>query len=162
VSRPVRLLVATDGSPAAQRAVEWSADFARRIDGEVLLAHVVSSIGEWMMSIAQINYMRIETEHRLLLEGLWSEPLRETGVRYRTSLTRGDPVKCLLGLADEEDADFLVIAKTGRTAAGDFLLGGTATRLAHRSTRPLILVPERRPWPAEAPDAADRARVARG
>ncbi len=162
MSRPLRLLVATDGSPAAQRAVEWSADFARRVDAEVLLVHVVSSLGEWMMSIAQIDYVRIETEHGLLLEGLWSEPLRETGVRYRTKLTRGDAVKCLLGLADEDDVDFLVIAKTGRTAAGDLLLGGTATRLAHRSTRPVILVPEPRPWPAETPDAEDRAPVARG
>jgi nucleotide-binding universal stress UspA family protein len=51
-------------------------------------------------------------------------------------------VKCLLDLGDEDDVDLVVIAKRGRSAAGDFLLGGNATRLAHRSSRPLILVPE--------------------
>jgi nucleotide-binding universal stress UspA family protein len=161
VSRPLRLLVATDGSPAAQRAVEWSANFAGRTDADVILAHVVSSVAEWMMSVAQIDFMRVEAEHRFLLDGLWSEPLRNAGVRYRTHLTRGDPVKCLLDFAENADADLVVIGKTGRTAAGDFLLGGSAMRLAHRSTRPLILVPELGPDPDDASDPAVRSNVGR-
>jgi nucleotide-binding universal stress UspA family protein len=88
--RPLRLLVATDGSLAAQRAVQWTADFARRTDAEVILVHVVSTIGEWIMSAAQIDFIRVEKERRLLLEGGWSEPLREASVRYRTHLARGN------------------------------------------------------------------------
>jgi nucleotide-binding universal stress UspA family protein len=155
LSRPLRLLVATDGSSAAQQAVQWSARFARQTDAEVLLVHVVSSIGEWMLSVAQIDFLRVEREHRRLLDDVWSGPLREAGVRYRTHLTRGEPVKCLLGLAEEEDVDLVVIAKTGRTAAGDLLLGGSAMRLAHRSTRPLILVPGLRQELGDPPEPHD-------
>jgi nucleotide-binding universal stress UspA family protein len=158
----LRLLVATDGSEAAQHAVAWSADFARRFDADVILAHVVSNVGEWVMSVAQIDFVRVEEAHRSLLDGLWSEPLQEAGVRYRTHFTRGEPVKALLALTDAEDVDLVVIAKTGRTAAGDFLLGRSAMRLAHRCARPLILVPEPRPGLDDAPEPDRRAFETRG
>jgi nucleotide-binding universal stress UspA family protein len=142
LNTPLRVLVATDGSEASQGAVRWSAAFARGTGAEVIVAHVLSTVIEWFLSVAQIDFLAVEKEHRALLAGAWTEPLREAGVAYRTEFRTGATTPALLGLADEEDVDLIVIGRTGRTSPGEFLLGGSATKLAHHTTRPLILVPE--------------------
>jgi nucleotide-binding universal stress UspA family protein len=146
-----RIVVGTDGSDHARVAVEWAAEFARLgADVEVVLCNVIARASEWLMSAAQIDFQKVEKEHLRLLGGEWSEPLRNAGVKYETVLGNGDQVEELLRIAAERDADLLVIGKAGHGAAGQLLLGGIATKLAHRTTTPLLIVPPRRhPEPPE-------------
>jgi len=139
-----RILVGTDGSEDGQRAVEWCAEFARSSGLEVVVCNVISTVGEWMMSAGQINFQEIEKEHRRLLWGPWTEPLRAAGVPYDVVQASGDPVKKLLEVADDKDVDLIAIGKSGHSSVGELLLGGTAAKLAHRTTRPLLVVPGRR------------------
>lgn len=141
MNSPLRILVATDGSEAADHAVRWCADLARTTGAEVVLMHTVSKVGEWLMSVAQIDFVHIEAERRDCLDGVWSEALRTAGVTYRTKFLAGDPVALLLGTADENDVDAIVIGKSGHGALGTALLGGSAGKLTHRTTRPLLIVP---------------------
>jgi nucleotide-binding universal stress UspA family protein len=138
-----RILVGVDGSDDSQHAVEWCAEFARRSGAEVIVCHVVSNVGDWMLSAAQVDFQNIEKEHQRLLSGAWTEPLRGGGVRYEVVQLSGDPVKELLALADSKDVDLIIIGKAGHGALRELLLGGTATKLAHRTTRPLLLIPAR-------------------
>jgi nucleotide-binding universal stress UspA family protein len=139
-----RILVAADGSEDSRNAVEWCAEFARASDVEVVVCHVVSALSEWVISAAQVNFQDVEKEHHRLLEGLWTEPLRAAGVAYEVVQKSGDPVKTLLEIADERDVDLIAIGKSGRSSAGERFLGGTASKLVHRTTRPLLVVPPRR------------------
>jgi nucleotide-binding universal stress UspA family protein len=141
MNTPLRLLVATDGSPAGEDAVQWSAGFAAATGAQVVLAHVVSSVIEWVLSAVQIDFMRVEQEHQALLEGAWSEPFRAAGVPVRTRMLRGDAAKLLGELAEEEDSDLIVVGRSGRGATGVQRLGSVALRLVHHTTRPLVLVP---------------------
>jgi nucleotide-binding universal stress UspA family protein len=138
-----RILVGVDGSEDSQHALEWCVEFARGANVEVIVCHVVSNFGEWMLSVGQVDFQKIEQEHQRLLNGPWTEPLRGDTVRYELVQVSGNPVKALLALADSQDVDLIVIGKAGHGAAGEFLLGGTAAKLAHRTTRPLLLVPAR-------------------
>jgi nucleotide-binding universal stress UspA family protein len=151
-----RILVGTDGSENGLHAVEWCAAFAASTGVEVVVCHVVSSVGEWMLAAGQINFQDIEKEHRRLLSGAWTEPLRAAGVPYEVVQLSGDPVRGLLDVADEKDVDLIAIGKAGHGAAGELFLGGTATKLTHRTTRPLLVVPGRR---AEHPPSAHEAHV---
>jgi nucleotide-binding universal stress UspA family protein len=141
VNSPLRILVATDGSEPAQHAVTWSADFARTTGAEIVLAHTVSKVGEWLMSIAQIDFVKVEEERRGLLEGAWAKPLKDAEVPYRTRFLTGDPIATLVETAEQEDVDFIVIGKTGHGGPGHGHIGGSAAKLSQRSTRPLMLVP---------------------
>ena len=93
------------------------------------------------MSVAQIDFQEIERKRRELLEGLWTAPLRDAGVPFRTLLLVGDPIGSVISAADEQQADLVVIGKTGH-GVGDLVLGGTAMKLAHRTKRPLLLIPD--------------------
>ena len=138
----IRVVVATDGSTAAHRAIRWCVDFAENVDLEVVVVHVMSNVAEWFMSVAQVDFQQIERKRRELLEGLWTEPLRDAGVTFRTLLLVGDPIDAVLSAADEQDAHLLLIGKTGHGGVGEHLLGGTAMKLAHRTKRPLLLIPD--------------------
>ena len=141
MNSPPRILVATDGSPAAEHAVQWCADFARATGAEIVLMHTVSKVGEWLMSVAQIDFVKVEAERRDLLERVWSEPLRKAEVLYRTRFLTGDPVQTIISTAEEEDVDFIVIGKTGHGHRGAQLIGGTAGHVGLHSKRPLMLIP---------------------
>ena len=138
---PLRLLVAADGSDAGYEAIVWTVEFAEATGAETTVAHVVSSGWEWMLAVAQVDSNKIEKARQDLLEGSWTEPFRTAGIPYRTRLLVGDPIQGILKAADEQDADLIVVGKTGHTSTDRLLLGGTANKLAHRSTRPLIVVP---------------------
>jgi nucleotide-binding universal stress UspA family protein len=47
----------------------------------------------------------------------------------------------ILRVADEVDAEVIVVGTHGDTAVDDGLLGSVATALAHHTRRPLLLVP---------------------
>jgi len=139
-----RILVGTDGSEDSHHAVVWCAEFARNSDVEVVVCHVVASSSEWLLSAAQVDFQKVEREHRRLLLGPWTEPLRAAGVTYDVVQVSGDPVRTLLDVAEHKDVDLIAIGKAGHGAAAELLLGGTAAKLTHRTTRPLLVVPPRR------------------
>jgi nucleotide-binding universal stress UspA family protein len=141
LNSPLRILVATDGSEAADHAVKWCADFARTTGAEIVLMHTVSKVGEWLMSVAQIDFVKVEADRRDLLERVWAEPLRKAEVLYRTKLVTGDPVKTIIATADDNDADMIVIGKSGHGGVSSSLLGGSAAKISQHTTRPLLLIP---------------------
>jgi nucleotide-binding universal stress UspA family protein len=141
LNSPLRILVATDGSEAADHAVKWCADFARTTGAEIVLMHTVSKVGEWLMSVAQIDFVKVEAERKDLLERVWAEPLRKAEVPYRTKLVSGDPVKTILATADDNEVDMIVIGKSGHSGVGSSLLGGSASKISQHTTRPLLLIP---------------------
>jgi nucleotide-binding universal stress UspA family protein len=139
-----RILVGADGSANSHRAMEWCAEFARDTGVEIVVCHVVSKFGEWMLSVGQIDFQKVEKERLELVTGPWTEPLRAAGIPYEVVQVSGDPVKELLAVAENKDVDLIVIGKAGHSATGDLLLGGIAGKLTHRTTYPLLLVPSRR------------------
>jgi nucleotide-binding universal stress UspA family protein len=143
-----RIVVGVDGSDNSLNAVEWCAEFARTSGVEVIVCHVVSTFGDWMMSAGQIDFQKVERERLELVKGPWTESLRAAGARYEVvQVSSDDAVRELLRIADERDADLIVIGKAGHGAAGEMFLGGIAAKFAHRTTRPLLLVPPRRSAP---------------
>ncbi|WP_022881413.1 universal stress protein [Gryllotalpicola ginsengisoli] len=79
-----------------------------------------------------------------------------TGVPYSLRALAGEPATELAALADEVDADAIVVGtrKPGlRTGAYEFFNGSVAVHLAHRQHRPVIVIPldpvapgEKLPW----------------
>jgi len=141
LNSPLRILVATDGSEAAQHAVEWCAELGRTTGAEIVLMHTVSKVGEWLMSVAQIDFVKVEAERKDLLERVWAEPLRRAEVLHRTKFVTGDPVQTIIATADAEDVDMIVIGKVGHSGVGGSFLGGSAARISQHTNRPLVLVP---------------------
>jgi len=106
--------VGTDGSARANRAVSEAAEIARRFEAELVLLSAFEDPApphegedielQWATnSSARVRSHLTQIEERLNREGL----------ECRTLADQGDPADVLIRLADECDADLLVIGNKG-------------------------------------------------
>jgi nucleotide-binding universal stress UspA family protein len=143
-----RLLVGTDGSEGATRAVEWTAALAKQIDADVIVVHVFTfdpaELSDALVVIPQEEMESLKEKHRASLAGPWSEPLRSAGVRFRTSLETGNVAGALLDATKQEGADLVIVGNRGLGGFREMLLGSVGHHLTHHSPVPVVIVPSHR------------------
>ena len=127
------VLAGTDGSPDAAVALAFAAGLARETRAQLVVAHAAG-----LLEAARSPGPHADL--RAALDGAWTEPARAAGVDVQTVLRDGHPVRVLLDVADDVDADVIAVGSRG---AGGFpqLLGSTSTELTQRSRRPVLVVP---------------------
>jgi nucleotide-binding universal stress UspA family protein len=118
-----RVLVATDRSETAHRAVEWAAEMATRYEAELLVLRVT---------------LDGDTEE---LEADLAEYADALGERVRTFVRRADdPAQGICQAAREEDADVLVVGSVGMQGRKEFLLGNVPNRVSHNAPCTVVIV----------------------
>jgi nucleotide-binding universal stress UspA family protein len=134
-----RVVVGVDGSEHAARALAWAAGLAGETGAEVVAVHIASLLVRTEAGLAPSlpEHDRLHAE----LNGPWTEPLRRAGVPHRCRLEDGNPVMKLLEVADEEDADFVVVGSRGSGGFSELHLGSTSHQVALYSHRPVVIVP---------------------
>ena len=68
--------------------------------------------------------------------------LDEAGIEVEKYVREGDPAHTILDVADEKDADLIVIGAHGNTGLRRFMLGSVASKLAHHAPTSLLIVRE--------------------
>jgi ubiquinone biosynthesis protein len=122
-SRPVgvrRVVVATDRSESADRAVAWAVDMAERYDAELVLVQVVEA-----------STAAIEAELARFAEA--------SGARARV-VADADPSGAIVRTAAEEKADVLVVGNVGMSGRREFLLGNVPNRVSHNAPCTVVIV----------------------
>jgi nucleotide-binding universal stress UspA family protein len=122
-----KIVVGTDGSDNARRAMGWAAAMARITGAEVVAVHALGML---------------EGAHRpevLARLEAWAEPL--AGVAHRVIGGDGNPVSVLLDTAAREGADLVVVGSRGTGGHPDLLLGSTSHQVIQLSTCPVVVVP---------------------
>ncbi|WP_233837799.1 universal stress protein [Paraburkholderia sp. ZP32-5] len=140
-----RILVALDGSPSAQRAFAEALELAR-LTGAVVEACCVVDRGKWPADGSSgLDPEPVDMtgpEVSAALEGA-RVLLRETGVRgnVRTIDAYAESASTVLArLADEIDADLIVMGTHGRQGLQRFLLGSVAESLVRSTDKPVLVV----------------------
>jgi nucleotide-binding universal stress UspA family protein len=109
------VLVGTDGSETAGRAVERAAAVASVCSARLIVAFVgEAEPGREVLDRATAT-----------LAGMVPPP--------ETRLLSGDPADALLGLAAAEHADLVVVGNKGMSGAQRFLLGSVPNKVSHRA-----------------------------
>ena len=144
--RPV--LAAIDFSPFSERALEWAADAARDFDAPLVVLHVVhdpaSEPGYYQRAAAGDEPLqRIEEAAAEMmtefLDGVSEEhPGLLVGAARR--LVIGVPVTRILEVAQEIDAQLIVMGSHGRTGLSHLMLGSKAQSVAQLSPIPVTIV----------------------
>ena len=120
-----RILVGTDRSETATRAVRWAADMAERYDAELI---VTQTVREGMDRTAT----RRELEaHVADLVG------PETRVIVREAK---DPAKQMVEIAGEEKVDVIVVGSVGMSGRKEFLLENIPNRVSHLARCTVVIV----------------------
>jgi nucleotide-binding universal stress UspA family protein len=138
--RMKRIVVGVDGSENSLVAVEWAAGLARLLDAEVVAVHALGLL-EPLGSDDPVPSFPHREEIRRLFETTWCAALDTAGVRTRHVLHDGPAVDVLLAVADEVEADLIVVGSRGLGGYPELLLGSTSTQVAQNAHRPVMIVP---------------------
>jgi nucleotide-binding universal stress UspA family protein len=116
-----RILVGTDGSPTAAKAVDRAAAIAAAVKARL----TVVSVGERGRAeqVVAAEKQRLATS---------------AGIDVETATAVGDPAGALADMA--ADYDLLVVGNKGMTGAGRFFLGSVPNKVSHHSPCSLLIV----------------------
>lgn len=140
------IVVGTDGSDHALDAVRRAGQLAQQSASSSV--HVVYAIAPQ----AEYTVRAVEDEDGIVGEttapGSTAEEhiatakaeLASHGVTATSRIAVGRPSGVILDLADEVDADLIVVGARGLSALGRFVRGSVSTRVAHHATCDVLIV----------------------
>ena len=134
-SRFKRILVALDGSEAAETVLPYIRSFANRFESKVLLLSVPEG------SESEEYQTKIQT----YLDDI-AEALNEEGYNIKTLVTGSGPARTILDLSVEERVDLIMMATHGRGGVQrleKISIGSVAERIVDKAPCPVFLVPLR-------------------
>jgi nucleotide-binding universal stress UspA family protein len=137
------IVVGTDGSDTARRAVEEAVRLARAFDSEL---HVVTAyralrgakIVGATEGAAEVWGPLPDDLARSINEEAGAS-VRATGVAVTTHLLEREPADALLEVADELDAELIVVGSQGMAGAKR-LLGSVPNKVSHHARRNVLIV----------------------
>jgi nucleotide-binding universal stress UspA family protein len=140
------IVVGTDGSGTAGEAVRQAVDLARMVGAKL----------ELVSAYEPVPAQRLREERRDAPEDLqWAITPREdvdatleaaaavardAGVDVTVYPRQGDPADAILDVAEERDADLIVVGNKGMTGAKRFLLGSVPNKISHHAPCSVLII----------------------
>jgi nucleotide-binding universal stress UspA family protein len=141
------IVVGTDGSDTATKAVQEAADLAAAVGAEL---NVVSAY-------MPVSNQRLREEAREAPDDVqWQvtpredvdsmlsdaeEAVQKAGVKkVNTHAREGDPADAILDVAEEQKSDLIVVGNKGMSGAKRFLLGSVPNKVSHHAPCSVLIV----------------------
>jgi nucleotide-binding universal stress UspA family protein len=132
------IVVGTDGSETAARALDKAARLAKHVEGRVVIVTASAPVGMTDDVAAEVlAYAR--------------DAVRRLGIEAETVMREGHPAEVIAAVATEIDADLIAVGNVGMGRARRLRLGGVAEHVATRTPCDVLVVFTREERPA-APD----------
>src|SRR5919206_3339913 len=134
------IVVGTDGSPGAEAAVERAVELLR---GTGVIVHLVCAY-PGRSPLERLGMTR--RQEAVDMRGVASDVIARSERRFSEAgfqdvekhVREGDPTDTIIAVADENDADLIVVGARGETRLRRFMLGGVAAKLAHHAPTSLL------------------------
>jgi len=132
------VVIATDGSESAERAVHTALDLADRFDAAVHALYVVDEdeIRSTPDSVREDAHEAMQTAGDEALSFVESEAEADV----ETAVREGKPAAEVVEYADEVGADVIAVGTRGRHGDHAFLLGSVAESVVRRAPMPVLTV----------------------
>jgi len=141
-----KILVATDGSDGADRAVDYAANLAKVLNDELLIVNVACGIPAPLfrhLTSRQNAWIR-ETENAMSAEILSKARARARSQGCGKVLLdsgSGDVVKTIIKIAQDKGVRTIIVGKRGAGRVKGLLLGSVSQKLVSLAPCPVVVVP---------------------
>src|SRR4051812_43081493 len=141
-----RIVVGTDGSETAKQAVREATQLAKQTGASLDIVSAYDPVPP-----SRLREERLEApsdiEHAVNpqedVNAILTEAESEvggSGVEVRTFPRQGEPADAILDVAEEQDADLIVVGNKGMTGAKRFLLGSVPNKVSHHAPCSVLIV----------------------
>ena len=144
-----KILVPVDGSPHANKAIEFAANMKMNHEPKIYFLHVAKKDkipkeiedlirSEGLKNSADTVYL--EFAGRQILESA-RDLARKCGLeQVETAVVRGDPAEAIIKYARDQDFDLIVIGSRGLGTAKGSMLGSVSRKVCEGSDRTCVIV----------------------
>ena len=140
------IVVGTDGSTTAQEAVRQAVELAKTVDARIHLVSAYEPVSETRLQKerqqvpedAQWMVNAREDVDAALKDA--AESLAEEGLTIDRYAREGDPADAILDVAEETNADLIVVGNKGMTGAKRFLLGSVPNKVSHHAPCSVMII----------------------
>jgi nucleotide-binding universal stress UspA family protein len=141
-----RIVVGTDGSETAKQAVREATELAKQTGATLLVVSAFDPVPE-----VRLREERLEApsdiEHTVGpnedVEAILAEAAQQVegaGVKVQTVARQGEPADAILDVAEDQNADLIVVGNKGMTGAKRFLLGSVPNKVSHHAPSSVLIV----------------------
>lgn len=136
-----KILVATDGSLEAGKALDRAIETAKAGPAEIIVVNVAE---EWCpIGLAEVDCDTISKLVMKEAEGIMQAALAKTaaaGVTARGIIEKGSPAETIIEVARREKADEIIAASHGKHGAKKLAMGSVSARLVEWAPCPVTVV----------------------
>jgi len=145
--KPTKILVPTDFSGHADKALQEALDMAQQFKASVLLLHVVHEnihqcSGDYCLSDELVRQMEggiLSGAREALRKQLEKFP-QAGSLQVATEVRRGFPAEEIVKAQEEKGADLIVISPLGRTGLAKYLVGSVTNSVVKGATCSVLVV----------------------
>jgi nucleotide-binding universal stress UspA family protein len=141
-----RIVVGTDGSETAAQAVREATELAKQTGATLVVVSAFDPVPE-----VRLREERLEApsdiEHTVGpnedVEAILAEAAKHVegaGVNVHTVARQGEPADAILDVAEDQNADLIVVGNKGMTGAKRFLLGSVPNKVSHHAPSSVLIV----------------------
>jgi nucleotide-binding universal stress UspA family protein len=140
------IVVGTDGSETASEAVRQATELAKSIGATIYLVSAFEPVGNqrlreerqqvpedmsWMVNAREdVNATLKEAQ----------EQIEQQDVKVETFARQGDPADAILDVAEEQNADLIIVGNKGMSGAKRFLLGSVPNKVSHHAPCSVMII----------------------
>ncbi len=140
------MVVGTDGSGTASEAVRQATQLAGQLKAKVHLVSAYEPVPEGRLRDEKdqvpddLQWMVNPREdvNETLTQA--AEGLKAQGIEVEIHAREGDPADAILDVAEEMNADLIVVGNKGMTGAKRFLLGSVPNKVSHHAPCSVMII----------------------
>jgi nucleotide-binding universal stress UspA family protein len=140
------IVVGTDGSDTAKEAVRQATELAGKLGAQINLVSAYEPVPEGRLRDERqqvpddVQWMVHPREDVTSTLDEAATQIQEAGVEVETFAREGDPADSILDVAEEQNADLIVVGNKGMTGAKRFLLGSVPNKVSHHAPCSVMII----------------------
>jgi nucleotide-binding universal stress UspA family protein len=140
------IVVGTDGSQTASEAVRQAVELAKDIGAKIQLVSAYEPVPASRLRQEKREApedMQWMVNPREEVDGTLkdaADTVRDAGIEVEVYARQGDPADAILDVAEETDADLIVVGNKGMTGAKRFLLGSVPNKVSHHAPCSVLII----------------------
>jgi nucleotide-binding universal stress UspA family protein len=140
------IVVGTDGSETAGKAVARATDLAAELGARLLIVSAFEPVSDARLRDeatrvpADLQWMINPREDVDATLEEAAQGASERGLDVQTFARQGDAADAILDVAEEQRADLIVVGNKGMTGAKRFLLGSVPNRISHHAPCSVLII----------------------